>query len=627
MGSIKNKTSQETLGNNNTVVDGNSFVSSNEDTEIEEGIAIDITSKSVNELKQQKETAIEIVEKDEIAQMKKNVLDENDERYVSVELSRGKLVAITFALCIVTLLACLDMTIVATALPTIAAEFGDISGYSWVITSYMLSSTAAQPIYGKLVDIFGRRSIMMVSIAIFAVTSLVCGMSNGMNMLIVFRGLQGIGGGGLMSISMIIIADVIPIRQRGQYMGILGAVFSFSTVIGPLVGGVFTDELSWRWAFYINIPLAVIALVIIFFFVRIPTPKGNLKEKLLRIDYLGTVVMVCTVICLLLALEWGGVEYDWDSYQIIILFVLFAIFLVGFIIVEVKFAKEPIVPPQIFKIRNIVCMLCGVVLIGFAFMGTSTYLPLYFQMVRGLKASVSGLRMTPMSVVVTVFSIASGFFIGKFGRVKYLLFVGFILAASAGYFYSCLGMDSGLWKQLLIIGYGGLGIGLVRQNLVLVAQDSSPKSLLASTTAIMSFFQVIGGIVGIAIFNTILNNRVPKKVHEYDPSIAVEDVDMKLINSYGEAGLKGYNEGLRMNFLVIIPCCILALIIVMCSKNVRLNEKPKKHNKNEKDEQISEMKSVDTINDNNQESGNYYDKPLDGSTVVDMNDEEDSKKK
>jgi len=418
-----------------------------------------------------------------------------------------------------------------------------------------------------------------------------------------------------MSLCMIIIADIIPIRKRGQYMGIIGAVFSFSTVIGPLVGGLFTDHISWRWAFYINVPLAIIAFIIIFLFVKIPTPSDNLRQKLLRIDYVGTIILILGVVSLLLALEWGGVDYPWSSWQIILLFCLFAFFFVIFVIVEVKFAKEPIIPPAIFKVRNINCMIVACTLIGFAFMGSCTYIPLYFQMVRGMKATTSGLMMTPMSIIVTVLNIASGAYIGKHGHVNILFIVGFILSAASGYVYSLFDLHTSTIIQLLIIAFGALGSGLTRQNMILVAQDSAPKALLASTTAVISFFQVIGGIVGIAIFNTILNNRVPKRLHELDPKISADTVDMKLINTYGENGLRAYNDGLRTNFLIIIPCSILALIAVLCTKNVRLNKKPQESKEtNENGTSIETIKPEMKVVDDNSTVA-------DGSTVVDVGDQ------
>jgi len=596
---IIHKESQETLGENN------------------DSLVVDITDKTVNELRDEEKIDIEDIKVKDAKQLKK-ITDENDEAYVSYEVSGGKLYAITFALCIVCLLASLDMTVVATALPTIAKDFGDISGYTWVITSYMLSSTAFQPMYGKMSDIFGRRSIMLIALVIFIVSSVFCGLASSMDMLIVFRGIQGIGGGGLMSLCMIIIADIVPIRKRGQYMGILGAVFSCSTVIGPLVGGLFTDQISWRWAFYINVPLAIISFIIIFLFVKIPTNDDDMRKRLLRIDYSGTFILILGVVSLLLALEWGGVDYAWGSWQIILLFCLFAVFFVLFVIIEVKYAKEPIIPPEIFKVRNINCMIVAVTLVGFAFMGSCTYIPLYFQMVQGKKATISGLMMTPMSVIVTILNIGSGAFIGKYGQVNKIFFIGFILCAASGYVYSLFDIDTSTISQLLIIAFGALGSGLTRQNMFLVAQDSSPKKILASTTAVVSFFQVIGGIIGIAIFNTILNNRVPKKLHELDPSIATEDVNMKLINSYGINGLKAYNSGLRFNFLMIIPCSLIALVACLCTKNVRLNRRPEKTQKvtdenNDSTETIQqEMKSVD-------EAEKQY--PYDGSTVVDIEDQ------
>jgi EmrB/QacA subfamily drug resistance transporter len=594
---VEHKESQETLGNS------------------DESIVVDITDKTINELKNEinvennnmkdKIGNIKDVNIKDLKDVKKR--DESDENYVLYEVTGGKLYAITFALAIVCLLGSLDMTVVATALPTIAKEFGDISGYTWVITSYMLSSTAFQPMYGKMADIFGRRACVLFAIIIFTGSSIFCGLSNSMDMLIVFRGIQGIGGSGLMSLCMIIIADIVPIRKRGQYMGILGAVGAFSTVVGPLIGGLFTDNISWRWAFYINVPLAIIAFVIILLFVKIPTNDDNMRKRLLRIDYAGTVILIFCVICLLLALEWGGVDYAWSSWQIILLFCLFALFLVIFVCIELWFAKEPIIPPQIFKVRNINCMIIATALIGFAFMGACTYIPLYFQMVQGKKATISGLMLTPMSIIVTILSIGSGAFIGKYGRVNLLFIIGFILSAASGYVYSLFDVDTKTIIQLLIIAFGGIGSGLTRQNMILVAQDSAPKAILASTTAVVSFFQVIGGIVGIAIFNTILNNRVPKNLHKLDPSIAVDDVNMKLINSYGPNGLKAYNDGLRTNFLIIIPCSLLALLACLCTKNVRLNHKPKSNIST--DTIKPEMKTIDDSRVN------------DGSTVVDIDNQ------
>jgi len=578
---MNHKESQETLGGSDAVV-------------------VDITDKTINELKQEE---LKDDLKNEIKDNNtKKITDETDEKFVAYEITGGKLYAITFALCIVCLLASLDMTVVATALPTIAREFKDISGYTWVITSYMLSSTAFQPMYGKFADIFGRRVMMMFALAVFIISSVLCGISSSMNMLIVFRGIQGIGGGGLMALCMIIVADIIPIRKRGQYMGIIGAVFSFATVIGPLVGGLFTDHISWRWAFYINVPLAVIAFIIIFLYVKIPTPNDNLRQKLLRIDYVGTIILILGVVSLLLALEWGGVDYEWGSWQIILLFCLFAFFFVIFLIVELKFAKEPIIPPEIFKVRNVNCMIIACTLIGFAFMGSCTYIPLYFQMVRGMKATTSGLMMTPMSIIVTILNIASGWYIGKYGHVNILFIVGFILSAASGYVYSLFDLHTPIIVLLLILAFGALGAGLTRQNMILVAQDSAPKAILASTTAVISFFQVIGGIIGIAIFNTILNNRVPKRLHHYDSSIDPSSVDMKLINSYGENGLRAYNDGLRTNFLIIIPCSLLALLAALCTKNVRLNHKPQESKETAETNGVKDSNTNDTTN--NLEEGN-----------------------
>jgi len=581
-----------------------------EDTSTLESEVVDIKEEvEVKDLKDLKNLK-------DLNDIKKSTKDEKDESYVTYEVTGGKLYVIILALGIVCLLASLDITVVSTALPTIVREFNDVSSYTWVITSYMLSSTSFQPMYGKVSDIFGRRPCMLVALIIFIGSSIFCGAANSMNMLIIFRGIQGIGGGGLLSLCMIIVADIVPIRKRGQYMGVLGAVFSFSTVVGPLVGGLFTDKISWRWVFYINIPLAVISFIIILLFVNIPGNDEDMKKKILRIDYAGTLFLILCVVSLLLALEWGGADYPWSSFEIIFLFCLFAFLLIIFITIEFKFAKEPIISPKIFKVRNINCMIVGCILTGFAFMSTCNYLPLYFQMVLGKKATISGLMLTPMTIIITILSISSGVLIGKYGRVNWFFIVGFILSAASGYLYSLFDINTSTIIQLLIVTFGGLGTGLTRQNMILVAQDSAPKDLLASTTAIVSFCQTIGGIVGIAIFNTILNNRVPKRLHELDPNIPVDSVDMKIINTYGTNGLKAYNDGLSFNFLTLIPCYIISLIACLCGKNIRLNRKPEKSKEDTDTDKAStsaetiepEMKSVSDI-----------DKQLhENSTIVDI---------
>ncbi|ORX65322.1 MFS general substrate transporter [Anaeromyces robustus] len=497
-----------------------------------------------------------------------NKIDSNDDEDegITYKVTGLKFFMIIIALCIICLLACLDSTVVTTALPIIAKDFGDISSYAWVLIAYMLSSTALQPMYGKLSDIFGRHIIILITIVLFIVSSIFCGLSNSMTMLIIFRAIQGIGGGGLMSLCMIVIADIVPFRKRGLYMGIISAVFSFSYVLGPLVGGLFTDYISWHWAFFINVPLGLIAFFIIFFYFKMPTTKGNIWEKLCSIDYAGTLAMVGCVVCLLLALQWGGINYSWTSWQIILLFGLFALFFVIFLIIENKFAKEPIIPLEMFKVRNIVCMIITITLLGFAYQSSCNYIPLYFQMVQGKSATVSGLMMTPMAILITVLNIGSGIIIGKYGHVNLMFIVGFLLSAASGYAYSLFDLDTTIIIQLLIVAFGSFGY----------AQDSSPKELVASTTTVISFFQVIGGIIGISVFTTILNNRVPSLLHDLNPSINAKDVNMKLIHTYGPDGLKAYNYGLRFNYLLGIPCSLLALLACLFTKNVRLNKKPQK---------------------------------------------------
>ncbi|KAK9761068.1 hypothetical protein K7432_014318 [Basidiobolus ranarum] len=314
--------------------------------------------------------------------------------YFKLALSQLILVFVSLTLAVV--LAVLDRTIVATALPKIASDFSAFDQITWVATAYMLTATACQPLYGKFSDIFGCKPTFLAAIIIFEIGSALSGASQSMTMLIVARAIGGIGGGGIQGMIFIIISKIIPIRERGKYQGIISAVVAFSSVLGPLLGGVFTDDTTWRWAFYVNLPIGVITIVVVYFFLHLPIEQSSLLEKIKRIDFIGTLLLLGFIITLLLPTQWGGSTYAWNSPEIISLYCVSGALLISFIVVEYRFAVEPIIPCHLFGIRTLVFNFMVRIFYGMFFFGLVYYIPLYYQIVRGESAISSGLEMLPM---------------------------------------------------------------------------------------------------------------------------------------------------------------------------------------------------------------------------------------
>jgi len=436
---------------------------------------------------------------------------------VNVQLSKTKFVLVIIALIISLAMSSLDISIVATALPTISNQFNSKDEYTWVITAYMLGNTSFQPMFGKFSDIFGRRPIMIFALVLFGTTSAICGAAKNIQMLIIARGFQGIGGGGILAMVNIIIADIVPLRKRGVYMGAVGAVFAFSSVIGPLVGGFFTDHISWRWAFYINVPVGVVAVIVISLFVNIPTPKSSMIEKIKRIDFLGTFLLVITVVSLLLGLSWGGSKYSWSSSTIILLFVGFAIGFVLYLIVEAKFAKEPLTPFQIFKNRNVGLSLIISFTLGITFLGFGNTIPLLYQDGRKISATNSGLRLVPQSFFISLGNIGSGYLIGKFGYIERYMSFGALSLIVSSYLITLIGVGTSYLFEVFPLSLFGLAIGLIMQNTVLVTQQSAEKKFLAIGTTLNNFFRLIGGVLGVTLIGSIIANEFPKYYEEKYP--------------------------------------------------------------------------------------------------------------
>jgi EmrB/QacA subfamily drug resistance transporter len=410
------------------------------------------------------------------------------------------------ALMLTMLLAALDQTIVSTALPTIVGDLGGLSHISWVVTSYLLAITVVTPLYGKLGDLYGRKVVLQGALVLFLIGSALCGLAQGMTELIAFRAIQGLGGGGLLVSAQATIGDVVSPRERGRYMGLFGAVFGVASVAGPLIGGFFTSHASWRWIFYLNIPLGLVALVVL----AIALPAVT-ERKHHRIDYLGTVLLGVSLASLVLLTTLGGTSYDWGSPFILGLGALSLLALLSFVEVE-RAAAEPILPPSLFSNRVFLVTSAIGFVVGFALFGALTYLPLFQQVVRGLSPTESGLQLLPLMAGVLTASITSGQLITRTGRYKHFPIIGTAVAAVGLLLLSSLEPDTGTVEAGLFMLVLGLGLGLVMQVLVLAVQNAVPYAQLGVATSAATLFRSMGGSLGTAILGAIFSNRLANEL-------------------------------------------------------------------------------------------------------------------
>ncbi|MGP3989889.1 DHA2 family efflux MFS transporter permease subunit [Streptomyces sp. 3N207] len=421
--------------------------------------------------------------------------------------TRGVLLPIS-ALLLGLLLAALDQTIVATALPTIVSDLGGMEHLSWVVTAYLLAVTAATPLWGKLGDQYGRKRLFQTAIVIFLVGSALCGVAQDMPQLIGYRAVQGLGGGGLITLSMAIVGDLVPPRERGRYQGLFGAVFGATSVLGPLLGGFFTQHLDWRWVFYINLPIGAVAMVVILLALHIPV-----YAERHRIDYLGTFLIAAVATCVVLVTSLGGTTWPWNSVQIYVLSLLALILLGWFVAVERR-AAEPVLPPSIFAVRNFT--LCAAIsfIIGFAMFGCMTYLPTFLQVVHGISPTMSGVHLLPMVLGVVASSTLSGQLISHTGHWKVFPVLGSAITTGGLLLLHRMTPDSSQWEMGVYFVVFGLGLGLVLQVLVLVAQNAVGYGDLGVATSGITFFRSVGAAVGVAVFGTIFASRLGGKLSD-----------------------------------------------------------------------------------------------------------------
>ena len=413
-------------------------------------------------------------------------------------------------------LAALDQTIVSTALPTIVGDLGGLDHLSWVVTSYLLASTVSTPLYGKLGDMMGRKPVFLAAIIIFLAGSMLAGLSQSMEQLIGFRALQGIGAGGLMVGAQAIIADIVPPRDRGKYMGLIGSVFAVASVAGPLLGGFLVDNLSWRWVFYVNLPVGALAIVIVVTRLHLHTPTVRHK-----IDLLGTALLSAGVATLILVTTWGGNQYAWGSTMIVGLAVAGVVLLACFVWWEAR-APEPILPLGLFRSRVFVVANSMGFTIGMAMFGAIVFIPLYLQLVYGASPTSSGLRLLPLMAGLLVAAVLSGRAITRLGRYKVFPIAGTIFLVAGMFLLSRLGVGTAPWLASVYMLVVGVGIGLVMQVLVLVVQnDVAPRDIgVATSTA--TFFRSVGGSFGVAIFGAIFASRLTDQLAKLPHSVTAQ---------------------------------------------------------------------------------------------------------
>ena len=490
--------------------------------------------------------------------------------------NRTRLVPLFAGLLIAMFIAALDQTIFTTALPTIVGDLDGVDQMLWVTTSYLLASTIMMPIYGKLGDLVGRKPLLIFALSVFVVGSLVGAVAGNMSVLIIGRAIQGIGGGGLMLLAQAIIADVVPARERGKYMGLMGAVFGLSSVVGPLLGGWFTESLSWRLGFWLNIPLGAIAILAAVFFLKLPK-----KSQRARLDVLGILTMAIAVTSLILATSWGGNTYEWGSWQIIGLLISTVVFAALFVLAE-RFAAEPIIPLHLFRKRNFVLTTIASLVIAIAMFGALGYMPTYLQMSTGVSATESGLMLLPMVAGLLITSIASGQIVSRTGRYKWAPILSMLVAALGVFLLSTMETDTATWvimSHMFVLG-AGLGIGM--QNLVLIVQNTFPASEVGTATASNNFFRQIGASLGSAVVGSVFTSRLTDLLSERMPAQAAAQMGGGDANSLTPELVQSlpqelqdiivgvYTDALTPVFLWLVPLLGVAFVTVLFVKEVPL---------------------------------------------------------
>jgi EmrB/QacA subfamily drug resistance transporter len=446
------------------------------------------------------------------------------EDYEQPRYSRRDIILTMAGVLMVMLLASLDQTIVSTAMPRVIADLQGFNQYTWVSTAYLLTSTVMVPIYGKLSDLFGRKPIFLFGVVVFLLGSALSGASQSMDQLIAFRALQGIGAGALMPIAIAIIGDLFTPRERGKWQGLTGAVWGFSAIIGPTLGGWITENTSWRWVFYVNLPIGIAAMLVLIFLM--PNLRGRAKQ--VSIDYIGAALLVLGTVPLLLGFTWAGTQYDWFSPQIIGLFAWSLVALTGFMVYEARLERlggQPIIEPSLFKNSIFSVSTIVTVIFGMGLFGSIFFIPLFVQGVVGASATNSGLILTPLMLTSIVGSIVSGQLVSRLGKYRWIAILGMVVSVVGTVFLVRLNANSGnndVLLAMLVLGVG-MGFGMALYNLIV--QNALPQKIGQATSA-MVFFRQIGGTIGLAAMGSVMTsaylpafkNALPAVVKQFVPA-------------------------------------------------------------------------------------------------------------
>ena len=492
-------------------------------------------------------------------------------RAQEAEQPRPRLIPIFIALMLAMLLASLNQTVLSTALPTIVGELDGVHQMQWVITGYILASTVTMPFYGKIGDQIGRKPLLVGAILVFMAGSVVGGLAPTIWWLIAARVIQGLGGGGLIILSQTVVADIVPVRERGKYMGVMGGVFALSSVVGPLIGGWITEGPGWRYAFWMSVALGVVALAGVVFFLKLPKHHGRVS-----VDVWGMLTLGVATVAVILTITWGGSTYDWASAQIFGLIAIAVVFTAIFIMIESRVA-EPVMPLGMFRNRTFLLATSAGMMISVAMFGAIGYMPTYLQMVHGASATSSGLLMTPMMAGVLIASTGSGALVSRYGRYKAYPLVGAVLVVIALYLLSQLTAEAAVWHVCLALGVMGVGLGLIIQILVLAVQNVFPGSMVGTATSGNNFFRQVGATIGSGVVGVIFAGRLTDLIAERMPAQA--QAAMQGSGSDASSGLtpelvdslpapiqdvitSSYNDALTPIFMVMIPLVVLALILM-----------------------------------------------------------------